>query len=87
LWEERDVKANEKEKGRFIGGSRPFGYQVDSNGSLVKDVAEQKMIHLAKKLRSEKKSYRSIAEQISSSGIKVSHMTIKKVLNDCHIQG
>ncbi len=79
-----DVKANEKEKGRFIGGSRPFGYQISKDGFLVKDATEQKMICHAKQLRSENKSYRTIAEQISSSGTNVSHMTIKKILNEHH---
>lgn len=79
-----DVKANEKQLGRFIGGTRPFGFQVGSDGSLVRDEAEQKMVRLAKKLRSEKKSYRTIAEQISLKGIKVSHMTVKKFLGNQH---
>jgi len=77
-----DVKANEKQLGRFIGGSRPFGFQVCSNGYLIRDEAEQKMVSLARKLRSAKKSYRTIAEQISLNGIKVSHMTVKKILNE-----
>jgi len=80
-----DVKANEKEKGRFIGGSRPFGYQVDKDGSLVKDSAEQKMISYAKRLRSQNKSYRAISNQISASGTKVSHMTIKKLLSESDV--
>jgi len=77
-----DVKANEKKQGRFIGGSRPFGYQVNEDGSLVQDASEQKMIDLARQLRSKNKSFRAIADQITSQGIKVSHMTIKKLLSE-----
>jgi len=76
-----DVKANEKLLGRFIGGSRPFGFQIGEDGSLVKDEKEQKMISLAVQLRAKKKSFRTIAEQISRHGINVSHMTVKKLLN------
>ena len=77
-----DVKANERKKGRFLGGSRPFGYNIDFDGSLIRNEDEQILIQDVVKFRNEGKSLRAIAESVSSEVIKVSHMTVKRILND-----
>lgn len=75
-----DVKSNEKEKGRYLGGSRPFGYQIDNDGSLIEDDNEQQLINKITKYRKEKISFREIAKRVSTSESKVSHMLIKRVI-------
>jgi DNA invertase Pin-like site-specific DNA recombinase len=75
-----DVKANEKLLGRFIGGSRPFGFQVSDDGTLEEDEVEQRMIKLVLHLRSEEKSYRTIADEVTNSGSNISHTTVKKII-------
>lgn len=76
-----DVKANERAKGKFLGGSRPFGWRVE-NGALVADTKEQALIQRMKELRSAGLSFRAIAERVSTKGKAVSHMTVKRVLID-----
>jgi len=75
-----DVKHNEKEKGRFLGGSRPFGYQVTESGDLVDDEVEQKTISKVICLRQQGKSLRSIAKAVSNQVLTISHMTVKKII-------
>ena len=75
-----DVKSNEKEKGRFLGGSKPFGYQISNLGELIVDEDEQVIIKNVVSLRREGKSLRSIAEIVSGEVIKVSHMMVKRII-------
>lgn len=75
-----DIKSNEKEKGRFLGGSKPFGFQVSGDGELIPDNAEQNAIHKIKQLRREGKSLRVIAEAVTSPTIKISHVMVKRII-------
>lgn len=77
-----DVKSNEREKGRFLGGSRPFGYRVCKEGNLIPDEVEQSLIQDVLKYRNEGKSLRAIAETVSSEAIKVSHVTVNRILKN-----
>lgn len=77
-----DVKSNEREKGRFLGGSRPFGYSVNKEGNLIPNEDEQILIQDVVKFRNEGKSLRYIAEAVSSEVIKISHVTVRRILND-----
>lgn len=77
-----DVKSNEKEKGRFLGGTKPFGYQVSDSGELVLDEYEQRIINDVVSLRNKGKSLRSISETVSGDSIKVSHMMVKRILDN-----
>ncbi|PCJ83689.1 MAG: resolvase [Thiotrichaceae bacterium] len=77
-----DVKANERKKGRFLGGARPFGYQIDNDGNLIADENEQSLISRVIILRDKGKSLRAISESVSSELVKVSHMTVKRILKD-----
>lgn len=77
-----DVKAAEKEKGRYLGGARPFGYQVGESGDLVPVPEEQAVIQRVKRLRCEGQSLRAIAATLSDDGQRVSHVTVKRILRD-----
>lgn len=77
-----DTKASEKEKGRFLGGSRPFGYQVSDNGYLVPDAEEQPVVQQILSLRQQGQSLRAIADEVSTGGLSLSHMAVKRVIRD-----
>jgi putative DNA-invertase from lambdoid prophage Rac len=77
-----DVKSHERSKGRFLGGSRPFGYAVADDGALLPDADEQKLIVSVFRLRDEGKSLRAISNNVSTERLKISHMTVKRILRD-----
>ena len=77
-----DVKAAERDKGRYLGGSRPFGYQISGDGTLIPDQTEQTIIAQIRDLRSEGKSYRQISGTLSRYDAKISHMTVKRIVKE-----
>jgi len=74
------VKADQRERGRFLGGARPFGYQIAGDGELVEDASEQKAIAKIRALRDSGLSLRAIAEALAKDGMSLSHVAVKKVL-------
>jgi len=40
----KTVKQSQRKKGRFLGGSRPFGYMIHSNGRLIENPMEQRVL-------------------------------------------
>lgn len=77
-----DVKANEREKGRYLGGAVPFGYEVDCDGNLIADENEQSIISNVVRLRESGKSLRAIADSVSTDLKKISHMTVDRILKN-----
>lgn len=47
------VKADQRSRGRYLGGKVPFGYRVGRDGELVEDIKEQAAIKLALQKRDE----------------------------------
>ena len=80
-----DVKSSEREKGRFLGGSRPFGYRIGSQGELEPDADEQLVINRVVELREKRKSLRAISDAVSVGSIKVSHVTVKRILHEQNV--
>jgi putative DNA-invertase from lambdoid prophage Rac len=74
------VKADQRERGRFLGGARPFGYQIVDDGDLVEDATEQQAIAKIRALRAGGLSLRAIAEALAKDGMSLSHVAVKKVL-------
>ncbi|GGH24611.1 hypothetical protein GCM10007036_31140 [Alsobacter metallidurans] len=74
------VKADQKARGRYLGGSVPFGYRVDAEGRLVEHQAEQDAIKAMASARAAGKSLRSISAEMAGQGITISHMAVKEVL-------
>lgn len=75
--------AAKRAKGGFIGGPRPFGYDVEGTGRdavLIERPDEQEAIALMKQLRAQGKSFRWIAQKLWQGGTDVSHVTVRKVL-------
>jgi DNA invertase Pin-like site-specific DNA recombinase len=77
------VKADQKARGRYLGGSAPFGYRVGEAGELVPHEGEQKAIREMKRLRAQGKALRPIAEVMRAKGHKISHEGVAGVLRAC----
>ena len=78
----RDAKAEQKARGRYLGGTPPFGYVVGETGVLAPKEAEQAAINKMKRMRKRGKSLRAIAAQITRDGHKVSHVAVKRLLDE-----
>ncbi|MGD9737764.1 MAG: recombinase family protein [Bauldia sp.] len=75
-----NVKADQKARGRYLGGKVPFGYRVGLGGELVEHHEEQAAIHTAREMRSQGASLRAIAAQLREVGLSISHEGVKGIL-------
>jgi len=79
----KDVKADQKKRGRHLGGSVPFGYTLGEDNKLVENRVQQAAIKLAIKRRAEGYSLRDISDAINESFcLSVSHVSVKRILRD-----
>ena len=74
------VKADQKARGRYLGGIVPFGYRRGEHGELAPHKAEQAAIRKMAALRAQGKALRAIAEAMQAKGFKISHEGVKGVL-------
>jgi DNA invertase Pin-like site-specific DNA recombinase len=76
-----DVKRDQKERHRFLGGTVPFGWKLADDGLLVEDAQAQAAIATMREARAAGRSLRHCAELVRERhGLDVSHMTVKRVL-------
>jgi DNA invertase Pin-like site-specific DNA recombinase len=75
-----DVKADQRSRGRYLGGTPPFGWTVDSDGALLEVPEQQAAIQRMLKMRQAGSSLRAIADAIKADGFELSHVGVKKVL-------
>ena len=77
----QDVKADQRARGRYLGGAVPFGYKaVGKSGNLAKDPEQQKAITAMRRMRRAGKSYRVIAEAMKAKGFAVSYQTVRRLV-------
>jgi putative DNA-invertase from lambdoid prophage Rac len=75
------VKADQKARGRYLGGKVPFGFRRgDDGGELVPYEAEQEAIREIVSLRAQGKALRAIAQAVAAKGHKLSHEGVAGVL-------
>jgi DNA invertase Pin-like site-specific DNA recombinase len=74
------VKADQRDRGRWLGGRRPFGWSIEAGGQLVRNEAEQEAIERAKRMHKAGKSLRRIAAALDKRGHKISHEGVKRIL-------
>jgi hypothetical protein len=74
------VKADQKARGRYLGGTVPFGYRRGESGELVPHQAEQEAIREMVALRAQGKALRAIADAVKAKGVKISHEGVVGVL-------
>jgi putative DNA-invertase from lambdoid prophage Rac len=74
------VKADQKARGRYLGGKVPFGFRLGESGELVPHEAEQEAICEIVALRAQGKALRAIAHAVAAKGHKLSHEGVAGVL-------
>ena len=74
------VKADQKARGRYLGGKVPFGFRRGESGELVPHEAEQEAIREMVALRGQGKALRAIAEAMQARGHRISHEGVAGVL-------
>jgi putative DNA-invertase from lambdoid prophage Rac len=77
----RATKQRQKANNQFSGGL-PFGYAVGPNRKLVPVKEQQAAIKRIHLLRAKGLSLRAISDDLAVRGIKLSHVTIRRLLND-----
>ncbi|MBS1799551.1 MAG: recombinase family protein [Acidobacteria bacterium] len=77
----RDVKADQKKRNRYLGGTVPFGWALGDDGELVKDDAQQAAIRRMKALHIKGESLRAISAALADDGFTVSHAGVKNILD------
>ena len=74
------VKADQKARGRFLGGSIQFGYRLGDGGTLVPHEAEQEAIREMAAMKAQGRSLRAIAAEMQAKGHQISHVGVQSVL-------
>ncbi|MGE0684556.1 MAG: recombinase family protein [Candidatus Binatia bacterium] len=75
------VKRDQRQRGRYLGGIVPFGYRRGEGGDLVPDAVEQTIIHQARELRGEGNTLRAIQGTIEAQhGKRLSLDALHRVL-------
>jgi putative DNA-invertase from lambdoid prophage Rac len=74
------VKADQKARGRYLGGTVPFGFRLGENGELVEHETQQEAIREIVSLRAKGKALRAIAQAVAAKGHKLSHEGVAGVL-------
>ncbi len=76
-----EVKADQRSRGRYLGGAVPFGYKVAKDSKHLDPAPkEQAAIKRIRRLRQEGKSLRAISEDMKKRGHNVSHEGVKRIL-------
>ena len=75
-----EVKRDQRHRGRYLGGTVPFGYARGENGELVEVPEQQAAIRRMRMLRTIGLPLRAIAADVTASGVKISHQGVKKAL-------
>jgi DNA invertase Pin-like site-specific DNA recombinase len=73
-------KADQKARGRYLGGKVPFGFRRGESGELVPHEAEQAAIGEIASLRAQWKPLRAIADAVRATGVKISHEGVRAAL-------
>jgi putative DNA-invertase from lambdoid prophage Rac len=75
------VKADQKQRGRYLGGKVPFGFLPGKDGGLDEDPAQQGAIQTALRLRTEGTTMRAIQTALEADGHRISIGALHRILN------
>jgi putative DNA-invertase from lambdoid prophage Rac len=76
------VKQDQKDRGRYLGGKVPFGFRVGDDGDLVEDAAEQEAIRAAHQMRGDGATMRTIQAAVEAQGHRLSLGAIHRILHE-----
>lgn len=74
-----DVKRDQKQRNRYLGGRSPFGFRVTDDGALIEVPEQQAALKRIHKLRAEGLSYRVIADKLTAAGHPLSHIGVRAI--------
>jgi DNA invertase Pin-like site-specific DNA recombinase len=75
-----EVKADQRRRGRYLGGTVPFGWKLGEAGDLVPIPEQQRAIETMRRLRHQGLALRAISDKLTAAGTPISHQGVKKVL-------
>src|SRR4051812_13082101 len=76
-----EVKTDQRNRNRYLGGKIPFGWRVGEDGELVQVPEQQRAIKQARKLRAKGLSLRAISAALATNGIRLSHEGVKRIVS------
>ncbi|MEX2130740.1 MAG: recombinase family protein [Pseudohongiellaceae bacterium] len=76
----KGVKQKQRLQGRYLGGSRPFGYMIHENGRLIENPMEQRVLKKIMVLKRQGKSLRAISSEVSTPIMPISFKTVQRLL-------
>ena len=76
----KGVKQRQRKQGRYLGGSRPFGYMIHENGRLIENPMEQRVLRKIMDLKKQGKSLRAISNEVSTPVMPISFKTVQRLL-------
>jgi len=76
----KGVKQRQRKQGRYLGGSRPFGYMIHENGRLIENPMEQRVLKKIMELKKQGKSLRAISSEVSTPVVPISFKTVQRLL-------
>lgn len=76
----KGVKQRQKKQGRYLGGSRPFGYMIHQNGRLIENPMEQRVLRRIMELKKQGMSLRAISSEVSTPVLSISFKTVQRLL-------
>jgi len=77
----KGVKQRQRKQGRYLGGSRPFGYMIHENGRLIENPMEQRVLRRIMELKKQGKSLRAISSEVSTPVMSISFKTVQRLLH------
>ena len=76
----KSVKQRQRKKGRYLGGSRPFGYMIHENGRLIENPMEQRVLNRIIELKKQGKSLRIISQEVSTPIMPISFKPVQRLI-------
>jgi putative DNA-invertase from lambdoid prophage Rac len=75
----RDVKKDQKTRGKYLGGPVPYGWTRDDEGNLSPKHDEQRAIARVLQLREDGYSLRQIDKKLKEEGLRSSYATVRRI--------
>ena len=76
------VKADQKTRGRYLGGKVPFGFTVGAEGGLEEDVEQQQVIRTVRAMRAERATLRGIQDALAAQGHRLSLDALHRITKE-----
>ena len=75
------VKADQRARGRYLGGRPPFGWRKTQDGQVEPVEAEQEAIEMIRAMNKKGAALRAIRDAVRARGLTLSHMGVQNVIN------